>query len=449
MNYLLIIILTVFLLIFLFFIKSLSLPSQIKKAEEYFDAGDITKAGEIVKKILDRKKDYVPACYLRAKILMNRGQFLHAISEFNGVLALQNFAKYINELEIHNFLAQLYNDTQNYQKEIEEYRIILTFNPDDLNANYRLGHALYKKKEYKKAKEHLTKVILLDSGKVDCYTPLGISCFNISDYEKAEEYLLTAMKQEGDHSEIEYHLGIIYKMKKDYDSATSMFDNSRKSKKYLTKSLFALGEIFYDREQYDDAISLLEQGLGGLKEKTEESYAYRYLLAECYELENKIKEAVHHWEKIFLDNPGFRSTKMKLESYKDILSNSNLMTLFQSSIEELQPLIVELISNLNFNIISKEKVNANEFQYKAYNIKRINDPPILIYFNRTTREITEGQIIEFDKRMADEKCKNGIYITSSRFSIRAKSSAQSKLIDIYDSEYVNKIVEKIQARKRK
>ena len=72
-----------------------------------------------------------------------------------------------------------------------------------------------------------------------------------------------------------------------------------------------------------------------------------------------------------------------------------------------------------------------------------------INFNRTTREITEGQILDFYKTVSEEKCKSGIYITTSRFSLRAKSSASSKMVDLYDSEYVNRFIEKSHSSKNK
>ncbi len=88
---------------------------------------DITKASEIVKLVLERKKDYVPARYLRAQILVKQKQYLLAISELNGILALPEFSKFVNELDIHYMLADLYHETQQWQKEVEEFRIILQF----------------------------------------------------------------------------------------------------------------------------------------------------------------------------------------------------------------------------------------------------------------------------------------------------------------------------------
>jgi tetratricopeptide (TPR) repeat protein len=448
MSYAIIIFFIILIIITLIIVKSTSFPAKIRKAEEFLEEGQTSKANEIIKKILDQKGEYAPARYIRAQILMKQTQYLLAISELNNILSIPDFSKHINEIEIHYHLARLYNETSNFPKEIEEYRAILTFNPEDLTANHRIGHALYKKKEYKKAREHLLKAIILDPNLTDVYLPLGISCYNISDYEKGEEYLTKAMNVQGDHSDAQFHLGSIYQMKKDYKNAISMFDKSKKERKYYLKSLYKIGEIYHTIEEYDNAIEVLEQGLGILKDKDEESQQYRYLLAECYEHQNKIKEAFHHWTKIVEENPNFRSTRLKIDSYQEILGNESLMTMFVTSLESLQPTIVEMISSLNYNIISKDRITHNEYQYRAYNIKRINDPPILIYFHRTTREITEENINDFQKLIIDEKCKNGIYITTSKFSIRAKALAQSKTIEIYDAEFLKRIVEKIQTRKK-
>lgn len=448
MNYIIFALTVVIITILLMIMKSLRIPMSVRRAEELFAEGDISGATELVKYVLSKKKDYVPAKYLKARILIESRQFILAISELNEILGLVDFSKYVSELEIHYHLASLYNKTQNYPKEIEEYKAILAFNPDDIKANHRLGHAYYQQKNYKNARDNLLRAVILDPRLDDVLLPLGISCFKISDYQKAEAYLLKAAELKRDMGEVQFYLGSIYRMKKDFDNATAMLENAKNDKRFFVKSLFMLGEMCHERENFTEAIDYLEKGLTSLKERDEESHAYRYLLAECYEHENKIKEAIHHWTKIESENPNYRSTSQKLEAYRAILENDNLTPFFQSSLEELQPYITDMIASLNFNIVSSEKISQNEYQYRVYNIKRINDPPVLVYFNRTTREIAEGQIIEFQKSINAEKCKSGIYISTSRFSLRAKSSAASKMIDLYDSEYISKAVEKIKARKK-
>ncbi len=440
-------VIVIIIVVFIIF-KSTSFQARIEKAEEYLEAGALGKASEIVKKILERKSDYPPARYLRALILIKQNQFVLAISELNSILSLPDFTKFINQIDIHYHLARLYHETNNFLKEIEEYKSILIFNPEDLVANHRLGHALYKKSDYKKAREHLEKAIIINPALNDIYLPLGISCYHTSDYNKAEEYLLKELSISGSRSDAEFHLGLLYQIKKDNDNAIAMFQKAKSDRKYFLKSLFKIGEILNTLEDYESAIDILEQGLVNLKEKSEEAHEYRFLLADCYEQKNRIKEAFHHWSKISEENPNFRNTRQKLESYQDIMGNESMMTVFSSSLEALQPLIVELVSSLNYNIISKERPSANIYYYRAYNIKRINDPPILIMFHRTTREISEDAVNEFQRTIAGENCKSGIYITTSKFSARAKTVAPAKMIELYDADFVKRIVEKYTSKKR-
>lgn len=431
-----------------FILRSMRAPSRLRKAEEFLQAGDFSKSNALIKPLLDKNRDFVPARYMKARILMEQKQYLMAISELNNILNISGFQKHVKEVEIHYKLAHLYHETKNYTKEIEEYRIILTFNPDDVKANHRLGHAMYRQGHFRQVKEHLTKALVFDPNLTDTYLPLGVACYNLSDYGKAEEYLTKSLEIAGDPSEAEFYLGSILKLKKDNEGALAMLEKSRQNRAFFIQSLHLIGQIFFEEGDYEKAISYLEQGLNRLKERTQEAHEYRYLLAECYELQNKIKEAVYHWEKIAQENQNFRSTKLKLDQYREILQNENLMELFSRSIEDLQPIINEVINTLHYNIISREKLSPNEYEYRAYNIKRMNDPPILIRFNRTTREITEGQIIEFQKHLTKEKSKSGVYITTSKFSLRAKSSAGSKMIEIYGSDYITRIIQKLNAKSK-
>ncbi|HEY1405416.1 MAG TPA: restriction endonuclease, partial [Spirochaetota bacterium] len=182
--------------------------------------------------------------------------------------------------------------------------------------------------------------------------------------------------------------------------------------------------------------------------REDDSIAYRYLLAECYEMENLIKEAVHHWEKIEAEKPNYRNTQAKLTDYKAIMGDEVMKGIFTSSLDSLHPLIAEIIARLNFNIITKKTINPNQLVYKAYNIKRINDPPLLIFFDRTTREVPENSISRFEELLKIDKCKTGIYIATSRFSMKAKSSAASALIELLDKDFVAATIAKIKLKQK-
>lgn len=425
------------------------MPARVRRAEELFNENEILKASEIVKSVLEKHRDYVPARHLRARIYIAQKQFVLAINELNAILQIDEFDRYVNEVDIHYALADLYNQTQQWQKEVEEYIKILQFNPDDLRANYRVGHAYYRQGKHQEAKDHLMKAVEGDPSLSDCFLPLGVSSYELAQYDDAESFLLRAIDNNPNQLEAHYYLGLIYKGKKDYDAALKMFDNAKREGRFYDKCLLGMGEIYFENGMYDKAIEVLEQGVGRIRSDDESSLNYRYLLAESFEMQNKINEAVYHWEQIAKKNPDYRGVRMKLEDYYRILNNENMKLLFAQSMEELQPLIVELISGLNYNIISKQQVTKDEYYFKAFNVKRINEPPIVIYFHRTTREITENQVLEFYKIINKEKCRSGIYITTSKFSLKAKSAASTRLIELLDATYLYKAVERVKMKFQK
>lgn len=452
MNTINIVISVIFILIalaFFIYYRTYRFPARIKRAEDLMREGDEKQASNIIKAVLAKKKDYIPARYLRARILHKQNQFLMAISELNSILQASDCAKYVDELKVHYQLATLYHETKQWKKEIDEYKIILSFNPNDTNANHRLGLSYYKQKRYKDAKDSLKTAIDNDPTLDDCYLPLGISSYHVSDYDNAEFYLLKAIEKPHKSEEAHYYLGLILKGKKDYENAITSLERSKTDSQLYRKSLIKIAEIYYDTAYYDKVIETLEGGLSSLKARDEESLAYRYLLAEAYEMNNQIQEAVHHWEKIEGEEPNYRSTQMKLSEYKALLDDTYMKHIFTSSLEELQPLLGEIIARLNFNIISRNILSSNQLYYKVYHTKRINEPPILIFFNRSTREISEGEIIQFSRQLGDEKAKSGIYITTSRFGLKATSAAASKSIQLYGKEYLSEVIAKIKGKSPK
>ena len=77
MNYVYLILSTLIIITIIWLIvKAFQYPAKIRKAEEFIDAGEFSKASEIIKKILEKKKDYVPARFIRAQLLMKQNQYL-------------------------------------------------------------------------------------------------------------------------------------------------------------------------------------------------------------------------------------------------------------------------------------------------------------------------------------------------------------------------------------
>ncbi len=80
----------------LFLLRSMQLPAKLRKAEEFIEEEEYSKASAIIKRILDKKKDFAPARYLRAKLLMRQKQYLMAISELNSIQQISDINRHVN-----------------------------------------------------------------------------------------------------------------------------------------------------------------------------------------------------------------------------------------------------------------------------------------------------------------------------------------------------------------
>jgi len=322
----------------------------------FFEDDNVGQALDVVNSVLERKKDYIPALYLKSKILRRQRQYILAIAEANNIFRLRDFQKYVSELDVRYLLADLYNRQQLFHKEIEEYKLILNISPIDLTANHQLGLYYYKQKKYRESRDMLIRAISIDAKLLDCYLPLGISCFYISEYQKAEEYLLKTIEiLPAPPAEAYYYLGLIYHGKRDNDSAIKMFEFTKRDPNFSLLGTLKIGEIYYDKGEYAKAIEVLESNISSLKTREDDSIAYRYLLAECYELENQIKEAIHHWEKIEQERPNYKSTQMKLTDYKSILNDDVMKSIFTASLDTLHRSSQKLLRG-SISILSQRRL---------------------------------------------------------------------------------------------
>ena len=418
------------------------LTVKMKKAEQAFEIEDFQTANAIVREILETHKDNVPAKYLKAKLLMRQTQYIQAIFELNSILAIENYKNHANELDIRTNLALLYHETKNYEKEVKEYKAVAAIDPDNVIANEKLGHAMFTKKNYQAALGYLLKVNELSKNH-NCSTAIGICYYMLNNFESAEDFLLHSLRENDDNDEARYYLGSINCMRRTYTEAVPFLELAKRHQKYFLKSTYLLGLIYYEKDNYEQAIATLESGLKSLKDRTDEAAEYRYLLANAYEIEGKIKEATYHWDKISNDTPEFKDVKDKLDSYRTIMSNPHLIELFSTTIEDNQPLIKEIIALLQYNVVSSTKISANEYQYKALNIKRPNEPPSLVTYFKTTKELNENYMNDFQRKITSNKCKSGIFITTGSFSPRVKLNIDSKKeINLIDADELSKLIER-------
>lgn len=96
---------------------------------------------------------------------------------------------------------------------------------------------------------------------------------------------------EGDfHSR--YDLGVAYKGMGLYQEAIEEFEIAAKDEELKFKALEMIGSCFLERGKIEDAIKVLNEGLKVTNHPRREYFGIHFLLGNCYERKNKLKEAL-------------------------------------------------------------------------------------------------------------------------------------------------------------
>jgi tetratricopeptide (TPR) repeat protein len=128
-----------------------------------------------------------------------------------------------------------------------------------------------------------------------------------------QEFKKGLEKELGDEdSETHYNLGIAYKEMGLIDDAINEFQTSRNDPKRFIQSSTMLGICYMEKGLYTLAIDVLSKAVSGLKDKDDAYWAINYDLAEAYEKNNNLKEALDLYTAVYGWNAKFRDVSDKM-----------------------------------------------------------------------------------------------------------------------------------------
>jgi tetratricopeptide (TPR) repeat protein len=124
-------------------------------------------------------------------------------------------------------------------------------------------------------------------------------------------------KELGDEdSETHYNLGIAYKEMGLVDDAIKEFQTSRSDPARFIQSSTMLGVCYMEKGLFTLAIDVLGKALRDMKEKDESYWAIAYELAEAYEKNQNLKEAINLYTGVYGWSAKFRSVSDKMSQLR-------------------------------------------------------------------------------------------------------------------------------------
>jgi len=128
---------------------------------------------------------------------------------------------------------------------------------------------------------------------------------------------------EAEDYETHYNLGIAYKEMGLLDDAIREFQASRNDPKRFVHSSNMLGTCYIEKGLYPLAIDVLKNSLARMEERDESFWTMQYDLAEAYEKNKNIEEALDTYLQVYGWNAKFRDASQKITSLKAAVSETS------------------------------------------------------------------------------------------------------------------------------
>jgi tetratricopeptide (TPR) repeat protein len=166
--------------------------------------GSLRAHGNLGNAYLDEKKYRVAEQYLLKALALGQndksGNF--------GYEALEN-----HMAMIHDNLAVVYRELQDYPKAIAEAREALKLDPSRPNPLLTLGITYSNMGQHERAVEYFMISWAKGLDEVDLYNNWGVSSFNLGRVDESIDLLQRSIRIDPDHPESHYNLGIAYSSK--------------------------------------------------------------------------------------------------------------------------------------------------------------------------------------------------------------------------------------------
>jgi len=243
----------------------------------YARLGRLSAAIEELQGAIRLKPDDLQPHYVLALIYSTQKDFNQAVSEYE--LILKHFSKVDPQnAEIYGYLGQLYYSQGNFDKAIEQFKMILSLDPQNAEVMYLLGSLYSEIGDPKLAIEFFQKSIQVDPEHENSLNSLG--------YVYAEE---------GTH----------------LDEAVELIKRALEISPNNGAYLDSLGWAYFKKGMYAEALELLKRA-GNL---IEDPVIYDHL-GDVYLKINEIELAQKYWELSLKLSPNQKQILTKLDNLK-------------------------------------------------------------------------------------------------------------------------------------
>jgi tetratricopeptide (TPR) repeat protein len=173
-------------------------------------------------------------------------------------------------LEAHALLGYYYDQIEETDRALDQYRTIVALNPRNEPGQLSLGIALFKASRPDDAEKTLKTALSIDSGDAQAHYYLANIKLNRGDLPGAQAEAELAVRYGTAFVEAFYLLGIILERESRIDEALTQYERALRTKKDYPDALLARGDIRAQRGQFADALADFTAAVGAYRSQSAE-----------------------------------------------------------------------------------------------------------------------------------------------------------------------------------
>lgn len=265
---------------------------NIEQIQELVAQKEFEKAKEALLQGIEQSEKDVEALKLLGLCHVNLGEFQEGKQVFETVI------KYANDATSWFYLANCYDNLDDYIRAIASYEEVLRIRPEYSDAYKNLAIVYIKNKEPQKAIETATKAFDYVKDDYTVYYIAGTASMALKEFEKAIEFLNKAVELNPKHAQLYNNLGTCYVSMADFDKAYENFLKASSIDSESAITYFNIGSILQMQNKHSDACFFFKKAYSL---DMQDNYLVSYALSEVKA--GKFEDAIAHYKILITHHP--------------------------------------------------------------------------------------------------------------------------------------------------
>jgi tetratricopeptide (TPR) repeat protein len=422
-------------------------PRKIGSIERLIESGNVKSALRQVKVLLVRNERNIDAHWLLGECYRKENRPELALVEYKYIINAARFSHAASKRKVLERLGEMYLQLGQLDEAQKEFILLSKIEPDNYELSFKIAR-LFEERDYTdSALSHYLKVIGQNPSYAPAHFRLGVIYFKKNALSEAGQELLEAVKLDKENYAAYYYLGKIARMTGDKNRALSMFDKALHDGELRQRSYLEKATIFVAEKTYEDAIDHLLKAAELGEKDTAVIMAVRYVLAQCYESIDDLRNAVEQWEWLYERKPGYADVEAKLSLYGALRADDKLKDFLIAPGDKFSQYCEHIITLLGLKVHQVISSNTDTRDYTAYDADRRPMRGVsglcLVRLIRSTDPVGYEEARGLYDAMRKMNASRSICVTASKFTKNAVEFSQIRPVDLIEKDELTKLLQKI------